>query len=226
MTTFAVLSFGGRQSMLLHLVGSMRTGARHGTASPDRSGCSPSWGAMRTTPALVIIINEYALLPLVGAMTTPSTRAARARRSRCYPSSGRRGPRQQVRSEARLAVVVTPLGVMGTTASSADSLSACGGCEARFTKRSRLGRTSGGFRGVPPGGYSETTPVPNGIRGRLKFRVELRGFEPLTFCMPWITISSDMVSNGLVSAGQRRCVVWGRRLLSAEIWGRCHLICH
>ena len=35
-------------------------------------------------------------------------------------------------------------------------------------------------------------------------RVELRGFEPLTFCMPCTANSSDGVACGLVSAGQAR----------------------
>jgi hypothetical protein len=30
--------------------------------------------------------------------------------------------------------------------------------------------------------------------------VELRGFEPLTFCMPWCVVSSDGVALGLVRA--------------------------
>jgi hypothetical protein len=39
-------------------------------------------------------------------------------------------------------------------------------------------------------------------RKSVELRVELRGFEPLTFCMPCSTIPSDGVALGLVFAGQ------------------------
>jgi hypothetical protein len=54
--------------------------------------------------------------------------------------------------------------------------------------------------------------------------VELRGFEPLTFCMPCSTIPSDGVALGPVSADQRGCGVWGRLARSGEIWGRWCLV--
>ena len=37
--------------------------------------------------------------------------------------------------------------------------------------------------------------------------VELRGFEPLTFCMPCSTIPSDGVALGPVSANQAECAL-------------------
>lgn len=52
------------------------------------------------------------------------------------------------------------------------------------------------------------------------------GFEPLTFCMPCTPVSSEVVRESLVSAGQSRATVSGRRAGSAGIWDRCHLICH
>jgi hypothetical protein len=54
--------------------------------------------------------------------------------------------------------------------------------------------------------------------------VELRGFEPLTFCMPCSTIASEGVALGLVTAVQSGFGVWGRRARSGEIWGRWSLI--
>jgi hypothetical protein len=44
-------------------------------------------------------------------------------------------------------------------------------------------------------------PEKSGAKGGAK-GVELRGFEPLTFCMPCSTIPSDGVALGLVFAGQ------------------------
>ena len=38
--------------------------------------------------------------------------------------------------------------------------------------------------------------------------MELRGFEPLTFCMPCMVVSSDQVRLGPVLAGQSDYVVW------------------
>src|SRR6266702_2209589 len=49
--------------------------------------------------------------------------------------------------------------------------------------------------------------------------VELRGFEPLTFCMPCSTIPSEAVALGLVTAVQRGFDVWGSLARSGEIWG-------
>src|SRR6266702_393547 len=49
--------------------------------------------------------------------------------------------------------------------------------------------------------------------------VELRGFEPLTFCMPCSTIPSEGVALGLVTAVQRGFDVWGSLARSGEIWG-------
>ena len=54
--------------------------------------------------------------------------------------------------------------------------------------------------------------------------VELRGFEPLTFCMPCSMVSSDRVALGLVTADQSGFGVWGRLAESGEIWGRWDLV--
>ncbi len=56
--------------------------------------------------------------------------------------------------------------------------------------------------------------------------VELRGFEPLTSCMPCLAVSSDGIALGRITAGQTDIGVWVRRAVSAVAWGRCHLICH
>ena len=48
--------------------------------------------------------------------------------------------------------------------------------------------------------------------------VELRGFEPLTFCMPCSRVSSDSVALGPVTAVQSGSNVWGRLARSGEIW--------
>jgi hypothetical protein len=45
--------------------------------------------------------------------------------------------------------------------------------------------------------------------------VELRGFEPLTFCMPFMAILSDRIGSGRVTAGQNDIGVWVRRAVSA-----------
>jgi hypothetical protein len=45
--------------------------------------------------------------------------------------------------------------------------------------------------------------------------VELRGFEPLTFCMPCMAVSSDNVGVGRITAGQKDIGVWLGRALSA-----------
>ena len=54
--------------------------------------------------------------------------------------------------------------------------------------------------------------------------VELRGFEPLTFCMPCSTILSDDVALGPVTALQSRFSVWLRLVGSGGIWGRWCLV--
>ena len=54
--------------------------------------------------------------------------------------------------------------------------------------------------------------------------VELRGFEPLTFCMPCSMVSSDGVALGPVTAVQSGCNVWGRLARSGVIWGRWSLV--
>jgi hypothetical protein len=56
--------------------------------------------------------------------------------------------------------------------------------------------------------------------------VELRGFEPLTSCMPCLTVPSDAVAPGRVTAGQGNSVVRLGRTPSAVVRGRCHLACH
>ena len=53
--------------------------------------------------------------------------------------------------------------------------------------------------------------------------VELRGFEPLTFCMPYSMVSSDGVALGLITALQSRFGVWGRLARSGGIWARWSL---
>ena len=58
----------------------------------------------------------------------------------------------------------------------------------------------------------------------MELRVELRGFEPLTFCMPCSRVSSDGVVLGLVTAVQSGSDVWGRLARSGEIWGRWYLV--
>ena len=54
--------------------------------------------------------------------------------------------------------------------------------------------------------------------------VELRGLEPLTFCMPCSTIPSEGVALGLVPALQRGFDVWGSLARSGEICGRWSLV--
>jgi hypothetical protein len=54
--------------------------------------------------------------------------------------------------------------------------------------------------------------------------VELRGFEPLTFCMPCSRVSSDGVALRLVTAFQSDYRVWGGLARSGGIWGRWSLI--
>ena len=54
--------------------------------------------------------------------------------------------------------------------------------------------------------------------------VELRGFEPLTFCMPCIPVSSEGVALGPVAAGESGFNVWGRLVRSGEAWGRWDLV--
>jgi hypothetical protein len=53
--------------------------------------------------------------------------------------------------------------------------------------------------------------------------VELRGFEPLTFCMPCMLVSSASVALGLVVADQSGFGVWGRLAGSGEIGVRWSL---
>jgi hypothetical protein len=50
-----------------------------------------------------------------------------------------------------------------------------------------------------------------------KNTVELRGFEPLTFCMPCLAAPSDVIALGRITAGQEDICVWGRRALSGLI---------
>jgi hypothetical protein len=45
--------------------------------------------------------------------------------------------------------------------------------------------------------------------------VELRGFEPLTFCMPRMPISSEAIGLGRITAGRRDSGVRARRAPSA-----------
>ena len=54
--------------------------------------------------------------------------------------------------------------------------------------------------------------------------VELRGFEPLTFCMPCSTLSSEGVASSPVIAGQDPFSVRGRLARSVGIWGRWYWV--
>jgi len=54
-------------------------------------------------------------------------------------------------------------------------------------------------------------------RTEIRKIVELRGLEPLTFCMPCSTVSSDGVALGLVTAVQSGFDVWGHLTRSGEI---------
>ena len=54
--------------------------------------------------------------------------------------------------------------------------------------------------------------------------MELRGFEPLTFCMPCSMVSSDGVVPGPVAAVQSGTNVRGRVARSGEICGRWSLV--
>jgi len=54
--------------------------------------------------------------------------------------------------------------------------------------------------------------------------VELRGFEPLTFCMPCRQVSSDGVVLGPIAALHGGSSVRGRLARSGEIWGRWYLV--
>lgn len=53
--------------------------------------------------------------------------------------------------------------------------------------------------------------------------VELREFEPLTFVMPCMRVSSDGVALSPVTALQSGSGVWGRVAGSGEIWARWSL---
>jgi hypothetical protein len=56
--------------------------------------------------------------------------------------------------------------------------------------------------------------------------VELRGFEPLTFCMPCLPVQSGEVAGGRVTAGQAGSAVSLRLLASDLGWGHRHLVRH
>jgi len=56
--------------------------------------------------------------------------------------------------------------------------------------------------------------------------VELKGFEPLTSCMPCLAVPSGYVSLSRVTAGQGDGHVWLSLAASTVVWGRCHLVCH
>jgi hypothetical protein len=58
----------------------------------------------------------------------------------------------------------------------------------------------------------------------VELRVELRGFEPLTFCMPCSMVSSDCVVLGPVAAVQSGSNVRGRLVRSGPIWRRWYLV--
>jgi hypothetical protein len=53
-----------------------------------------------------------------------------------------------------------------------------------------------------------------------------KGFEPLTFCMPCTTDSSEAASLGLILAGQGVTAVCDRQAGSGGIWGRSHYVSH
>jgi hypothetical protein len=54
--------------------------------------------------------------------------------------------------------------------------------------------------------------------------VELREFEPLTFCMPCSRVSSDSVVLGPTTAVRSGCSVRERLARSGEIWERWYLV--
>jgi len=54
--------------------------------------------------------------------------------------------------------------------------------------------------------------------------VELRGFEPLTFCMPRSVVSSDGVVLGPVAAVQSGSNVRWRLARSGEVWWPWYLV--
>ncbi len=56
--------------------------------------------------------------------------------------------------------------------------------------------------------------------------VELRGFEPLTSCMPFLEEPSGHVEVGRLPAGQSRCPVWLCPARSGAVCVRSHLISH
>ena len=62
------------------------------------------------------------------------------------------------------------------------------------------------------------------IEQRSDKSVELRGFEPLTFCMPCSWVSSDCVVLGPITALRSRSRVWRRLAWFVEIWGRRDLV--
>jgi len=62
------------------------------------------------------------------------------------------------------------------------------------------------------------------IEQRSEKPVELRGFEPLTFCMPCSTVSSDGVVLHPVTALQSRFSVWIRLVRFDGVWGRWDLV--
>jgi Glyoxalase-like domain len=49
-------------------------------------------------------------------------------------------------------------------------------------------------------------------------------FEPVTFCMPCMLVSSGRIVLGLVAADQSGFDVWGRLSGSGEIWARWYLV--
>jgi hypothetical protein len=62
------------------------------------------------------------------------------------------------------------------------------------------------------------------IEHRSENCVELRGFEPLTFCMPCMLVSSDGVGLGPVAAVQSSSNVQGSLARSGRIWVRWYLV--
>ena len=81
-----------------------------------------------------------------------------------------------------------------------------------------------GVGGQPLAAQTRATKTPRPV-GVLPFErtsdksVELRGFEPLTFCMPCSMVSSDSVALGPVTAVQSSFSVRGRLARSGGIWG-------
>jgi hypothetical protein len=96
----------------------------------------------------------------------------------------------------------------------------------RADRRSE-GPADPGQPGPHDGGRRAAAPAPgSGQRSdkSVELRVELRGFESLTLCMPCSVVSFDGVALGPVLAFQSNFDVWGRLAQSGGIWWRWYLV--